>query len=239
MIKSAVALLLTFVAGIVDIVGYIGFFHTFTAHMTGNTVHAAHRIVSGRAGSGLFALAVIAAFLGGSILGRAVIEAAARNGVRRAASITLSLEFLLIAFVAFSPAGGQVRWPPVLAILIAVAMGIQTASLTRVGPLTVHTTFVTGMLNKLAQLISHALFLSYDIVVRKRPAHQHRRRVVRDAAFMGFIWVLYFVGAAVGAWLMLRWNLRVLVVALALLAVVVVIDQIGPLSLQEEKDEAH
>jgi hypothetical protein len=29
-------------------------------------------------------------------------------------------------------------------------MGTQTATLTRIGPLTIHTTFVTGMLNKFA-----------------------------------------------------------------------------------------
>ena len=35
--KSLVALLLTFAAGIIDIVGYITVYHLFVAHMTGNT----------------------------------------------------------------------------------------------------------------------------------------------------------------------------------------------------------
>jgi hypothetical protein len=37
---------------------------------------------------------------------------------------------------------------------LAAAMGIQTATLTGIGPLTAHTTFVTGMINKLAALES-------------------------------------------------------------------------------------
>jgi len=235
-INSIVALLLTFAAGFVDIVGFIALLRTFTAHMTGNTVHAAYRLASGREGDGLFAIAVIAAFLGGSIIGRALIEAAARQGVRRIASITLALEAALIAVVAFSDPQ-RTGHAHVLLLLLSTAMGLQTASLTKVGPLTVHTTFVTGMLNKLAQLISRALFLSYDTVVRKQPLQQHRRRVFRDASFIFSIWLLYLSGAGAGTRLTLDWKLHALIIPLGLLALAVCADLLRPLSLQEEKDE--
>lgn len=51
----------------------------------------------------------------------------------------------------------------VILSLFAGAMGIQTATLTRIGPLTVHTTFVTGRRNKLAQLVTRWIFLEHDI----------------------------------------------------------------------------
>ena len=37
--KAVVALAVTFVAGFVDIVGYLGIYHILTAHVTGTTVH--------------------------------------------------------------------------------------------------------------------------------------------------------------------------------------------------------
>ena len=43
-------------------------------------------------------------------------------------------------------------------------MGLQTATLTRIGPLTIHTTFVTGMLNKFAQLLAHGMYHAYDLL---------------------------------------------------------------------------
>ncbi len=46
--KCAVAIILTFAAGCVDIVGYLSAYHVFTAHMTGNpdTVRKASFILS-------------------------------------------------------------------------------------------------------------------------------------------------------------------------------------------------
>lgn len=236
MVKSIVALLLTFAAGFVDIVGFVALLKTFTAHMTGNTVHAAYHLATGAEIGGLFGLAVIGAFLGGSILGRALIEAAARQGLKRIASITLSLEAAFIAVVTYATPQ-SVQQAHVLLLLLSAAMGLQTASLTKVGPLTVHTTFVTGMLNKLAQLVSHSLFLSYDTVIRKQPLHSNRRRAFHNASFIFSIWLLYLAGAGAGTRLTLDWRLHALVIPLGLLALAICADMVRPLSLQEEKDE--
>ena len=128
-----------------------------------------------------------------------------------------------------------------LLILLATAMGIQTATLTRVGPLTVHTTFVTGMLNKLAQLISHALFRSYDLVRAKENVEQRlremRKQHMQEALFFFFIWLTYLVAALAGALCYSRWSMRVMYLPAFLLGIAIVVDQFEPLSLQEERDQ--
>jgi uncharacterized membrane protein YoaK (UPF0700 family) len=176
--KAVIALLLTFSAGSVDVVGYLAIYDVFTAHMTGNTVHLAHNIMIGDWQKAAAAAAVIAAFLAGSILGRAIIEIGVRTSIRSIASAALILEGALIAAVGFS--GFAFGALPTLAALamLAAAMGMQTATLTRIGSLTVHTTFVTGMLNKLAQLISQALFLSHDLRLG-RDVRAGRHKVLR------------------------------------------------------------
>jgi uncharacterized membrane protein YoaK (UPF0700 family) len=121
--------------------------------------------------------------------------------------------------------------------MLAAAMGLQTATLTRVGSLTIHTTFVTGMLNKLAQLLSRGLFLTWDHS-HGRDTLAERQRIFRRTQFIASIWLMYFVGAAGGVWMNREWGLRSLLAPVALICLSIVMDQIAPLSLEEEQEEA-
>lgn len=236
--------MLTFSAGMVDIVGYIALYHWFVAHMTGNTVHLGNELVAGKWDEAAKAATVIASFVIASIIGRAIIQAGARKQLRSVASITLLAEAALIAaFIwtkpLFSSSGGIPHRAvlPLLAVL-AAAMGLQTATLTRIGPLTIHTTFVTGMLNKFAQAVSEWLFWLYDQMKARRGWHgSTRQRTLRNAEFMGLIWVHYMVGAVVGTWLYSRWNVSALYIPVMLLMISVGVDQLRPLSIEEEKEQ--
>ena len=127
--KGAVALLLTFAAGCVDIVGFLTLYHTFTAHMTGATVHLGQDLLQEHWGDAANAGCVIATFLLGSILGRTFIEVGARRHVRSVASATLLLEAALIAAVA--PLAADPSHPvPIVALLamLAAAMGFANSN---------------------------------------------------------------------------------------------------------------
>ena len=250
LLKRVFALLLTFTAGVVDIVGYLSLYHTFTAHMTGTTVHLGNSLVSGRWPEAMFAGTVVVAFVVGSIIGRTIIEIGARRHFRSIASITLALEaLLLLAFIPLAihslatHGSGESSYmtAPLLAML-AAAMGLQTATLTRVGPLTVHTTFVTGMFNKLAQLISHLLFETYALhrAVPARKAHYRGLREVSAARakFIAGIWLLYVSGAVAGSLLEKNVGPSALYLSITLLACAIAVDYIRPLSLEEEKDQS-
>ena len=249
--KSAVALWLTFAAGIVDIIGYITVYHTFVAHMTGNTVHLGNKLALGEWGEAVKAGCTILSFIVGSIVGRAVIEAGARAHRRTVATITLLAEALLV--LVFAWVGRSVLHPGQsqtsslstvcgLLALLAAAMGLQTATLTRIGPLTVHTTFVTGMLNKFAQAVSEWLFWAHD---RWREAaslrsiwHASRQHAAfRNANFVFSIWLTYMIGAVAGTWMNSRWSLQAMYIAVAILFLCIIVDQFRPLSVEEEQDQ--
>lgn len=250
--KSIVAVLLTFTAGTVDIVGYVRVYHFFTANMTGDTVHLGNKLMIGAWAEALKAGVTIVSFVGGSVAGRAMIEWAARKGARNVASLTLILEALLIATFVWTstlvlgPAGiHPASAGPICGLLslLATAMGLQTASLTRIGPLTIHTTFVTGMLNKGAQAISQWLFWLHDEWHKGARVAQLLRRSgghsgFRTAKFMSAIWFCYMAGAAVGTVMNSRWSTRCLYMAVLLLLLATGIDQMYPLSLEEEQDQA-
>jgi uncharacterized membrane protein YoaK (UPF0700 family) len=60
--KSIVARVLTFSAGMVDVVGALTIYKLFTAHMTGTTVHLGEELVHGNWTSAAPAAAILAAF---------------------------------------------------------------------------------------------------------------------------------------------------------------------------------
>lgn len=236
--KRAVALLLTFAAGFVDIVGFLTIYQTFTAHMTGTTVHLSADLLQ-RQWSGVFAAAsVLIAFVSGSIIGRSIIEVGWRSKIRRIASAALLIEAGLIAAVGVVGRSGSRDEGTTLVFLalLAAAMGVQTATLTRIGALTVHTTFVTGMLNKLAQLLSQGVFLSWDIH-RGRDVQAERQKVMREARFIFSIWLVYFIGAVAGTSLQSFWHAQALLLPAGIAMVAMAVDQAAPLSIEEERDQ--
>ena len=235
-IKAAVALLLTFAPGCVDVIGFLSLYHIFTAHMTGTTVHLGQDLMNTRLGEACKTASVMAAFLGGSVVGRAVIEVGARRQVRRVASAVLLIEAAIITAVV--PLARHTSVPSfLLPAMLAAAMGTQTATLTRIGSLTVHTTSVTGMVNKLAQLLSHGAFLTYD-VLRGRRTTAHGQRVFLRAGFMFSIWVLYLLGAITGTWLNSACGIKGLLLPAGVVVIIIIVDQVTPLSLAEEREES-
>lgn len=238
--KMAIALLLTFASGLVDINGYLGIFHFFTAHLTGTTVHLGHDVVDKHWTDVLAAVSIVAAFLGGSILGRVLIELGSRSRFRKIASVALTIEAVLL-LLAIQLRAILPSIPYEGLALLAGAMGMQTAILTGIGPLTVHTTFVTGMLNKIAQLVSHIVFRSHDHRKSRTPdsaEEKNQRRDIVMASFLAAIWCCYVAGAAFGTWTFSLWGLRALFVAIACLIVSVGVDGFWPLSIQEEIEQS-
>jgi uncharacterized membrane protein YoaK (UPF0700 family) len=248
--KIAVALCLTSVGGFVDAVGYIALFEVFTANMSGNSVHVGMYLGRQDWPNLLRPLCAIVSYVVGMTLTRITMQIAGRKGIRRIASFTLAVEALLLVFFArATPAMhlGQIvdlQSPAyyTLVALLAFAMGIQTATLTHIGALTVYTTFVTGTLTKLTESFTRVLFWSYDKLHEvKRLSHVVRlapqQKDVREGAMMGSTWGCYVVGAAIGTLLKQKWELRALYLPVAVLFVFIVVDQLHPIDVEEEKHQ--
>ena len=245
-----VALALTFAAGMVDVVGVLTIYKLFTAHMTGTTVHFGEELVHGNWSSAAPAATILAAFFTASLIGRLLIEVGQRARFQRIASLTLAIEAALLAGAALigppsnnpSSDTGSLALTCFLLAMLAGAMGLQTASLTRIGPLTVHTTFVTGMVNKLAQVSSRWLFGVYDLYRRQSGNADGQLRnntadQARQARFFLSIWVMYVAGAVFGTWFGSVFRLKALFLACGILVLIIAVDQVRPLSIEEEREQ--
>ena len=246
--KSIIALLLTFTAAMVDIVAYITIYHSFVAHMTGTTVHLGNRLATGNWTEAAKSGTTVGSFVAGSVLGRTIIEIGARGRDRSVATVTLLIEAgLILGAIWLQPVllgQGESSLADVclLLVLLAGAMGLQTATLTRIGPLTIHTTFVTGMLNKLAQTLSQWFFWIHDRRKQKIGfagilGQSRQNRAFRQSRYMLAIWFTYMLGSVVGTWMNSRWSVRTLYLAVLVLVAAAVTDQVQPLSLEEETDQ--
>jgi uncharacterized membrane protein YoaK (UPF0700 family) len=195
--NAALALILAGVAGATDAVGYLTLFGLFTAHMTGNTVAMAAHVGQEAWREALRRGFPIPAFVLGATAG-ALLGMLARRWGRRYALAFLGQAMVLVLAMALGGRrylGTEPHLTPAYFLvggLLAFAMGMQAATLRRVGHWAVRTPFVTGMLASVGMELAAA---AADA--------SNRARAATKAAFLVALWAAY-AGAAVLATLLER-----------------------------------
>ena len=208
------ARVLPLVAGFLDAVGFLALLRVFVAHMTGTTVVLGIGLGRGQWSVLLSSGLAIPFFLLGVLTGLEIDRRCERRGFARPLAVQLGVEAALLAI--FTGLGVTVFRDSapetatfgyiVLLFLATSAMGIQTASLRKVGVLSVHTTFMTGMMTKAIEVA--------DKFVTEPDRRRERRRTI---VFLASVWAIYLFGAAAGAFTLDRidlWCLALPVVVL-------------------------
>jgi uncharacterized membrane protein YoaK (UPF0700 family) len=182
-------LVLTAGAGVVDAVSYLTLGHVFVANMTGNVVFLGFAIAGASGVSTLASLVAIASFLAGAMAGgRLGKNLGDDRGDFLAAGMAVQLVLVAAAAIVAAVAGvhgSASRYS--LIVLLAVAMGIQTATARRLGVRDLPTTVLTQTLAGLTSEL-HFGSLRTDPLVRRR----------------SLAVVAMFLGALVGALLVLK-----------------------------------
>lgn len=208
------ARILPIVAGFLDAVGFLALLRVFVAHMTGTTVLLGIGLAQGKWSTLLTSGLAIPFFLGGVLLGLEINRRAERRGIARPLALQLGVEALfLIAFTIIGVTAFHDHEPEaatfgyiVLLFLATGAMGIQTAALRKVGVLSVHTTFVTGVMTK-------AIEEAEKYVSDPERRTERRRKLV----FLASVWVIYLAGAMLGAFTLDRFDLWCLMIPIGVL----------------------
>jgi uncharacterized membrane protein YoaK (UPF0700 family) len=142
-------LLLAWVGGSTDAVSYLGLGHIFTANMTGNTVLLGVAIGQGLQENEVRLVLSLLGFCVGVMVGGILIE---RNYVQEDWPViitkTLAIEaVLLAAFALVWYLADPARNPAlenILIVLSALAMGLQSAAVLRIGVSGIVTTYISG-----------------------------------------------------------------------------------------------
>ncbi len=242
--KAWLALMLALTGGCVDAVGYVVLWKVFTAHMSGNSVSAAVHVGEGKEAEAFHRAVAVPFFVLGVAVGAALSEVLARSGRRRIFAVAVGLEaaLLLIFLLWGGPILSEGRIPEepawrfyLLVALPTLAMGVQNASLRRVGTTTVRTTYISGMLTNVAEQTVQYLFWLRD------HWSEHRGRLVRllrlsaaqppflHLCLQGGIWIAFVAGAIFGVWATLRWGLLSLWGPILCLVVIAFCDILNPI----------
>jgi uncharacterized membrane protein YoaK (UPF0700 family) len=157
--RDWVLLALTFAAGCVDALSYLGLSHVFTANMTGNAVLLGLAIGQTQELQVAHSTAAIVGFVGGVVVA-ATIVGPPRDRVVWSSRITLALglEFVVLLVFAVGWLGGSHAAGHgllVMIVLSGLAMGIQSAVARRLAVPGISTTYITGTITALvAELTS-------------------------------------------------------------------------------------
>lgn len=246
--KAILAVGLSGGAGLVDVVGYMTLYKAFVAHMTGNTVSSVMHGMAHNWTELLHRGTPIPAFFAGLLAAEVALEAAKRGRRKHVASHALAIEALcLAAFLGFGwwilgggpktaaePTTGQFV---LLVSLIAVAMGVQSAALRKIGALTIFTTFMTGTLTKLAQDLSEYLFWLRDrtrgrVAKRLGPALRlsMRQESFQSVVLLALLYFSYGAGAMLGVFGFHHWGVGIAAAPLMLVLLTIGVDLIRPMS---------
>ncbi|HWP57603.1 MAG TPA: YoaK family protein [Candidatus Acidoferrales bacterium] len=224
--RDPMLLILTYAAGNVDAVSYLGLGQVFTAMMTGNTVLLGLALAQGEIVAAMRSILALSGFAAGVVAGAVIVERdtekaewpASVTGAFAAEALVLAV-FALLWLVA-----GKESLLHLHILLLSVAMGIQAAAVRRLGVPGIATTYITGTITTLfvdlvgwIQAVAGRLRANLLGSPAALAAGPWEQRVGLLFGVFGF----YCLGAMVGGVLQTRWP--ALAAISPLLAVVAVV----------------
>lgn len=170
------------VAGMVNVVGFLGFEHQAVTHLTGTTSLLGASIASGETRAALHLSGIAIAFIvGAAVSGMIIQDSTLRLGRRYGVTLAIESVLLFLAVPLFKHQ--QIAG----ALLAAMACGLQNAMATTFSGAVIRTTHLSGMFTDLGIGLGHAL----------RGLPLPRRRLMLSALIIGG----FLAGGVIGAWL--------------------------------------
>ncbi len=177
-----IACLLSLSGGFLDAFTYVGHGGVFANAMTGNIILMGVSAAAGHWRQALHHLPPLFAFMAGVFLAQAI--RLPRLGARWPALLSLILEIIVLAMIAFLPRDFSDTW---IVLSISFVAALQNSSFTRVRGLSYNSVMTTGNLRRFAE----GLFTG--LVPRRDP------EILEQAGVFGAICLAFLVGALIGA----------------------------------------
>ncbi len=168
----------------------------YTSHMSGILSSIADNLVLGQLQLALASVALIIAFLGGSMTTAWIVNWAQRRQMRSAFARPLFVEaFLLLIFGIFGAAISSFAglFVPLTVLLLCYIMGLQNAVISKVSHSEIRTTHVTGLLTDLGIELGKVLYFNRSNLPQKVVANRRKLRI------HGLLVASFFGGALAGA----------------------------------------
>ena len=140
---------LAFVGGYCDAASFV-LAKTFTGHVTGNLVLAAIAVAAAFDWRAVLEhLSAIVTFLIGISLSVVIVRPLKAWPSWRLLPTVMGIEVILIVAASFALASDSAHGVEIFVVFVSLALGLQNGAFRRVGGISVHTTYLTGMITSL------------------------------------------------------------------------------------------
>jgi uncharacterized membrane protein YoaK (UPF0700 family) len=184
------ALGLAFVGGYGDAASFV-LAKTFTGHVTGNLVLGAISVAAHDWRATLGCLSAIVTFLIGVALSMLIARFVKAWPWLPLLPTVMGIEVILIVAAALALESGMALRVEIFVIFLSLALGLQNGAFRRVGGITVHTTYLTGMITSLISTEAE----NYISALPPTPVGAPDPKI----SLLCRIWIAFVVGAGVGA----------------------------------------
>jgi len=188
---------LAFVGGYGDAASFV-LAKTFTGHVTGNLVLAAIAVAAHDWRATLAPLSAIITFLIGILLSVLIVRPLKTWSSWPLLPTVMGIEVILLIGASLALSSGLPHGVGIFVIFLSLALGLQNGAFRRVGGISVHTTYLTGMITSL--ISTEAEQYSSEEVPHDVRAHDPKIEL------LCVIWIAFVVGAGTGAALVLHFG---------------------------------
>ena len=188
---------LAFVGGYGDAASFV-LAKTFTGHVTGNLVLAAIAVAAHDWRATLAPLSAIITFLIGILLSVLIVRPLKTWSSWPLLPTVMGIEVILLIGASLALSSGLPHGVGIFVIFLSLALGLQNGAFRRVGGISVHTTYLTGMITSL--ISTEAEQYSSEEVPHDVRAHDPKIELLSG------IWIAFVVGAGTGAALVLHFG---------------------------------
>jgi uncharacterized membrane protein YoaK (UPF0700 family) len=188
---------LAFVGGYGDAASFV-LVKTFTGHVTGNLVLAAIAVAARNWGAVLEHFSAVVTFLLGISLSVVIVRPLKAWPSWPLLPTVMGIEVILIVAASFALASDSAHGVEIFVIFVSLALGLQNGAFRRVGGISVHTTYLTGMITSLisAETEKYASEVIPPSVRVQDP----------KIGLLYKIWIAFVLGAGIGAAMVLRFR---------------------------------
>jgi uncharacterized membrane protein YoaK (UPF0700 family) len=211
-----IAVFLSFVAGIVNVVGFLSV-QKLTTNVTGHFAFMVEAALGADLFQLLFYLAYIAAFFTGAFFSSFLVEVMDRTGFQNRYLLPVLTEAAILLAVSFSHVGMMIHYPNEVACTLLFAMGLQNALVTRISNSVVRTTHLTGLFTDLGIEIAQLCF---------EKSKDKRMRLLTSVKLRFIIVSFFFAGGVISGILFRYHTIRSLLLAPVVLITGLAIDYI-------------
>jgi uncharacterized membrane protein YoaK (UPF0700 family) len=188
---------LSFVGGYGDAASFV-LAKTFTGHVTGNLVLAAIAVAAHEWRAALGHLSAILTFLIGIFLSVLIVRPLKAWSSWPLLPTIIAMEVVLIVLASLAMASGMAHGIEIFVISVSLALGLQNGGFRHVGGISVHTTYLTGMITSLISTESEK-YISGALPVSSRAPDP-------KIELLSGVWIAFVVGAGTGAAMVLHFG---------------------------------